>query len=154
MVVSQSVALENCHKIYVERDYTLGLEVRFQRSYPSALDGLIEEEDWYYTIDTINKLFELAEAVDMGSVGETLVGFLTCYLIRLVTRTRYEKKLVEIHKFIDQQNQKVFLPAGLCLTDPVERGFRVLEITILTSGLSNSPTHDEFEEPTTSRDIR
>ncbi|KAI6219557.1 Erf4 domain-containing protein [Aphelenchoides fujianensis] len=153
MLGPQSVALDGCHKIYVERDYSLGLEVRFHRTFPTALDGLVEEEDWYYTIDTINKLFELAEAVDMGSVGETMVGFLTCYLIRLVMRTRYENKLIEIHKFIEQQNQKVFLPAGLCVTDPVERGFRVLEISVLTSGLANSPGH-EFDEPTTSLSAR
>jgi hypothetical protein len=101
----------------------------------------------------------------MGSVGETLAGFLTCYLVRLCTKTRYEKKLVEIRRFIDDQNRKVFIPAGLCLTDPIERGFRVvtfklssslfffqLEISILTSGFSNSPAQ-EHGQPSTSRDL-
>jgi hypothetical protein len=59
----QTVALDTCHKIYVERDYSLGLDVRFHRSFPVLLEGLIEPEDWYYTVDTINKLFELAESV-------------------------------------------------------------------------------------------
>lgn len=62
----------------------------------------------------------------MGSVGETLVGFFTCYLVRLCTKTRYEKKLVEIRRFIEDQNQKVFIPVGLCMTDPINRGFRVV----------------------------
>jgi len=149
----QSVGLDNCHKIYVERDYSQGLEVRFQRNFPALLDGLIEPEDWYYAIDTINKLFEVAESVNSGSVSETLVGFFTCYLVRLCTKTRYEKKLVEVRKFIDEQNRKVFIPTGLYITDPIERGFRVLEISILTSGYSNSPGR-EHEQPSTSRDLR
>jgi len=149
---NQSVGLDNCHKIYVDRDYSIGLEVRFLRNFPALLDGLVEPEDWYYFIDTINKLFELAEAVNIGSVGETLVGFFTCYLVRLCTKTRYEKKLVEIRRFIEEQNQKIFVPAGLCVTDPMDRGFRVLEISILTSGCANS---SGYEQPTTSaRDLR
>ena len=38
---SRSVGLDNCQKIYIERDYSLGLEVRFIRSFPAILDGLV-----------------------------------------------------------------------------------------------------------------
>jgi len=151
--LSQTVGLDSCQKTYVERDYSLGLEVRFLRNFPAPLDGLIEPEDFYYTIDTINKLFQLAEEVNAGSVSETLIGFFTCYLVRLCSKTRYEKKLVEIRKFIDEQNQKIFIPAGLCMTDPIDRGLRVIEISFLTSGFSNSSAR-ENEQPTTSRDLR
>ena len=64
--------------------------------------------------------------VDAGSVGETLLGLFTCYIVRLCVKTRYEKHLVEIRKFIDEQNRKVFQPAGLSITDPIERGLRVV----------------------------
>lgn len=37
----QQVGIDNCHKIYVERDYSLGLEVRFQRNFPALLEGLV-----------------------------------------------------------------------------------------------------------------
>ncbi|KAI6183697.1 Golgin subfamily A member 7 [Aphelenchoides bicaudatus] len=151
---AQQVGLDHCHKIYVERDYSQGLEVKFCRNFPPILDGLVEPDNWYYTIDTINKLFELAESVNAGSVGETLFGFFTCYLVRLCTKTRYEKKLVEIRRFIDEQNQKIFVPAGFCITDPIDRGFRVLEISVLTSGYSNSPIQNrELEQPSTSRNL-
>lgn len=76
---AQQIGVDTCHKIYVDRDYSLGLEVRFQRNFPPLLEGLvsvyfkkwnlffvqIEQEDWYYTVDTINKLFELAESVSL-----------------------------------------------------------------------------------------
>jgi len=148
--VPHSVALENCQKIYVERDYSQGLDVKFQRNFPPALDGLIDENDWYATVDGINTLFEYAETVNAGAVGETLLGFLTCYLVRLCMKTRYEKQLIEIRRFIDDRNHRIFIPAGLCLTDPVLRGFRVLEISVLSSGLTGSPTGND--EPTTSRE--
>ncbi|CAD5210165.1 unnamed protein product [Bursaphelenchus okinawaensis] len=131
---SQPIALDNCHKLFVERDYSAGLDVRFQRSFPQNLEGIIDENSWYYLIDNINSMFKRAEAVNMGSIGETLVSFFTCYLIRLCTTTRYEKQLMMIRKFIDEQNKNVFLPVGLCVTDPIERGLRVLEITVLSSG--------------------
>ncbi|NWH40003.1 GOGA7 protein, partial [Chloropsis hardwickii] len=47
--------------------------------------------------------------------------------------------LKKIAKFIQEQNEKIYAPQGLLLTDPIERGLRVIEITIyedrgLTSG--------------------
>uniref|UniRef100_A0A1I7RPJ1 Ras modification protein ERF4 n=1 Tax=Bursaphelenchus xylophilus TaxID=6326 RepID=A0A1I7RPJ1_BURXY len=140
---SQPIALDNCHKIFVERDYSSGLDVRFQRSFPSTLDGVIDENSWFYMIDNINSMFKKAESVNMGAIGETLVSFFTCYLVRLCTTTRYEKQLQMIRKFINEQNKNIFLPAGLCITDPIERGLRVLEITVLSSGGGvQSPTRD------------
>ncbi|CAD5214957.1 unnamed protein product [Bursaphelenchus xylophilus] len=118
---SQPIALDNCHKIFVERDYSSGLDVRFQRSFPSTLDGVIDENSWFYMIDNINSMFKKAESVNMGAIGETLM----------------------IRKFINEQNKNIFLPAGLCITDPIERGLRVLEITVLSSGGGvQSPTRD------------
>ncbi|KAM3830952.1 golgin subfamily A member 7 isoform 3-T3 [Vipera latastei] len=38
--------------------------------------------------------------------------------------------LKKIAKYIQEQNEKIYAPQGLLLTDPIERGLRVIEITI------------------------
>jgi hypothetical protein len=44
--------------------------------------------------------------------------------------THYEKVLKKVSKYIQEQNAKIYAPQGLLLTDPIERGLRVIEITI------------------------
>lgn len=100
----------------------------------------MDENTWYHTVDNINVMFKRAGQVNTASVGETLLSFFSCYLVRLCVRTRYEKQLALIREFIDDQNKRVYVPAGLCLTDPMERGLRVLEITLLGSRTSRSPS--------------
>lgn len=39
--------------------------------------------------------------------------------------------LRKISKYVLSQNERVFNPKGLQLTDPVQRGLRVIEISIL-----------------------
>uniref|UniRef100_A0A8V0ZB35 Golgin A7 family member B n=1 Tax=Gallus gallus TaxID=9031 RepID=A0A8V0ZB35_CHICK len=50
--------------------------------------------------------------------------------------------LKKISKYIQEQNEKVYAPRGLLLTDPLERGMRVIEISIYedrcSSGSSSS----------------
>uniref|UniRef100_A0A8Q3WKQ1 Golgin A7 n=4 Tax=Boreoeutheria TaxID=1437010 RepID=A0A8Q3WKQ1_HUMAN len=38
--------------------------------------------------------------------------------------------LKKVSKYIQEQNEKIYAPQGLLLTDPIERGLRVIEITI------------------------
>lgn len=43
------------------------------------------------------------------------------------------KCLKKISAFIDEQNDTVWKPRGLYVTDPIERGLRVIEIVITDS---------------------
>jgi hypothetical protein len=60
-----------------------------------------------------------------------MVGLCTCYLSRLFFPTRYEKQLDKVRRFIEAQNKKVFLPVGLCMLDPMERGLRIVSLIFL-----------------------
>ncbi|MGH0116692.1 UNVERIFIED_CONTAM: hypothetical protein FKN15_021240 [Acipenser sinensis] len=40
--------------------------------------------------------------------------------------TRYEKVLKKISRYIQEQNEKMYAPRGLLITDPIERGMRVV----------------------------
>ena len=44
-------------------------------------------------------------------------------------QTQYEKALIDIHRFLEEQNENVYLPVGLHITDPIERGMRVVSFT-------------------------
>jgi len=56
----------------------------------------------------------------------------TAYTIYFCSETHYEKCLKKISRFVVEQNSQVWTKRGLLLTDPIERGLRVIEITILT----------------------
>ncbi|KAM9612279.1 golgin subfamily A member 7B isoform 2-T2 [Morphnus guianensis] len=53
-----------------------------------------------------------------------------------------QQVLKKISKYIQEQNEKIYAPRGLLLTDPLERGMRVIEISIYedrcSSGSSSS----------------
>ena len=57
---------------------------------------------------------------------------LTAYIIYFCAETHYEKCLKKVSRFIHEQNEQVWTKRGLLITDPVERGLRVIEISLLT----------------------
>lgn len=42
------------------------------------------------------------------------------------------KILKKIAKYIQEQNDKIYAPRGLLLTDPIERGLRVVSFSVKT----------------------
>ena len=63
---------------------------------------------------------------------------LTAYIIYFCTETHYEKCLKKVSRFVHEQNEQVWTKRGLLITDPVERGLRVIEISLLTEPLHTS----------------
>ncbi|XP_068175621.1 golgin subfamily A member 7-like isoform X1 [Antennarius striatus] len=82
------------------------------------------------TVKTLNDYYAEAEQVGGGSYLEGGVACATAYLIFLCMETRYEKVLRKVAAYIQEQNQKVYAPRGLLISDPVQRGMRVIEISI------------------------
>uniref|UniRef100_A0A1I7XZ20 Ras modification protein ERF4 n=2 Tax=Steinernema glaseri TaxID=37863 RepID=A0A1I7XZ20_9BILA len=148
------IPLNACKKIFIERDYSQGLSVRFQTTFPTRLTGMISPDAWDNVITTLNSLFVEAERVCSSSVVETLLGCFTCYISRAFSKTIYERNLERIMTYIDEQNRDLFMPAGLFLSDPMERGLRMLEISILQTGASqgkiaSSPSEGAAAPPPT-----
>jgi len=140
MVGPAVISLDSCRKVFVDRDYSQGLTPRFVRELPQTLEGIINRQDWEEVIDTINREFAMAERVCASSAAETVFALLSCYITRLFAPTMYEKQLEKIRQYINEQNRKVFLPVGLHMLDPMERGLRIIEVSILTTGtLSSRP---------------
>ncbi|XP_064896899.1 golgin subfamily A member 7 isoform X1 [Columba livia] len=146
-------------KVFIQRDYSGGTRCQFQSKFPAELENRtvlefrfdpttwqifnteprIDRQQFEETVRTLNNLYAEAEKLGGQSYLEGCLACLTAYTIFLCMETHYEKVLKKIAKFIQEQNEKIYAPQGLLLTDPIERGLRVIEITIyedrgMTSG--------------------
>lgn len=108
---------------------------------------------------TLNGFYAEAEKIGGSSYLEGCLACATAYFIFLCMETHYEKVvppqppcvshptgstaarsppwplflqvLKKISRYIQEQNEKIFAPRGLLLTDPVERGMRVVSLLAL-----------------------
>lgn len=122
---------QNCVKVFIQRDYSLGTMVRFQIQLPEELEDKIERSAFEYTINQLNTYFEEAESASCKTYCQGCCACLTAYLMFICVESHYEKCLKTIARFIEEQNEKVYVPRGLLLVNPAERGLRVIEIVIL-----------------------
>jgi len=79
----------------------------------------------------LNNYFAEAERASCSTYCESCLYCLTGYLISICTETHYEKCLRKVAKFVSEQNDRVYKPRGLLLTDPTTRGLRLIEISVL-----------------------
>ncbi|XP_034725777.1 golgin subfamily A member 7-like [Etheostoma cragini] len=117
-------------KVFIQRDYSSGTISKFQTKFPSELESRLDKQQFEETIQTLNNLYAEAEKLGAESYLEGCLACLTAYIIFLCMETHYEKVLKKIARYIKDQNEKIYAPRGLLLTDPIERGLRVVEITI------------------------
>uniref|UniRef100_A0A674A669 Golgin A7 family member B n=1 Tax=Salmo trutta TaxID=8032 RepID=A0A674A669_SALTR len=123
-----SASLAN--KVFLQRDYSEGTTCRFQTKFPSELESRIERPLFEDTVKRLNIYYAEAEKMGGQSYLEGCLACATAYLIFLCMETRYEKVLKKIGRYIQEQNEKIYAPRGLLITDPIERGMRVIEISI------------------------
>ncbi|KAK1333570.1 hypothetical protein QTO34_005955 [Cnephaeus nilssonii] len=143
MVVSPSAQVHNLQelrrsaslatKIFIQRDYSDGTICQFQTKFPPELDGRIERQLFEETVKTLNGFYAEAEKIGGSSYLEGCLACATAYFIFLCMETHYEKVLKKITRYIQEQNEKIFAPRGLLLTDPVERGMRVVSFLSVLS---------------------
>nr|XP_027227384.1 golgin subfamily A member 7-like [Penaeus vannamei]XP_027227385.1 golgin subfamily A member 7-like [Penaeus vannamei] len=121
-----------CLKVFIQRDYSEGTSVKFQTKFPPELEGKIEKSVFENTINDINGMFVEAEKMSCGRYCEGCLGCLTAYLVFFCMETHYEQMMKKVTKYVAEQNERAWSPRGLLLTNPIERGLRVIEISILT----------------------
>ncbi|XP_067657264.1 golgin subfamily A member 7-like isoform X1 [Haliotis asinina] len=122
----------SCAKVFVQRDYLDGTGVKFQNKFPLELEGKVDRGSFEQTINSLNTMYAEAESLGGRTYCESCFACLTAYLAYLCIDTYYEKCLKKIKRYIETQNESVYVPRGLMLVDPVERGLRVLEICVLS----------------------
>uniref|UniRef100_A0A2K6TRB0 Golgin subfamily A member 7 n=1 Tax=Saimiri boliviensis boliviensis TaxID=39432 RepID=A0A2K6TRB0_SAIBB len=117
-------------KVFIQRDYSSDTHCQFQTKFPAELENRIDRQPFEETVRTLNNLYAEAEKLGGQSCLEGCLACLTAYTIFLCMETLYEKVLKKVSKYIQEQNEKIYAPQGLLLTDPIERGLGVIEITI------------------------
>ncbi len=125
-------------KVFVARDFSRGLGVRFQTEVPIALHGSVEQDVFEQAVEEINDIFSEAESTGCATVGEGCLACVTAYLAYVCLDTHYEKCLKRAGKLVAEQNARIWEPRGLRMSDPVERGLRVIEIQYLAADKNDS----------------
>ncbi|XP_017579702.2 golgin subfamily A member 7B isoform X2 [Pygocentrus nattereri] len=122
-------------KVFIQRDYSEGTVCKFQTKFPAELDSRIERTLFEDTIKTLNNYYAEAEKIGGHSYLEGCLACASAYIIFLCMETRYEKVLKKISTYIQEQNEKIYAPRGLLITDPIERGMRVKSPSLKTAAL-------------------
>ena len=118
-------------KVYIQRDYSEGTAVQFQRKFPLELEGKISRALFDQTIQNVNKIFDEAEQTDAALLFQGCCACLTGFLVYICFDTHYERSLKKLGQYIHEQNEAVYAPRGLLLTSPMERGLGVIEISLM-----------------------
>lgn len=116
-------------KVFVQRDYSEGTSVQFQKKFPLELEGKISRIAFEQTIQKINQLFSEAEKTDAASLFRGCCACITGYLMYLCVDTHYEKCMKKLAYYIQEQNDSIYNTKGMMLISPMERGLRVIEIS-------------------------
>lgn len=126
-----------CLKVFIQRDYSEGTNVKFQTKFPTELEDRVDKATFEETISKLNSYYAEAEKATAATCCESCFACLTAYLAYLCMETQYEKLLKRIARYIDKQNKDVYIPKGLLITNPIERGLRVIEIAVLNEPATN-----------------
>lgn len=117
-------------KVFIQRDYSHGTAVRFQTAFPSELEGYIDPESFQYLVNNVNLMYGQGEKMSGRTFCESCCACLTAYCLYLCIESYYDKCARKVGDFIAEQNDLRWKRRGLLVTDPLERGLRVIEITI------------------------
>ncbi|XP_060727363.1 golgin subfamily A member 7B [Tachysurus vachellii] len=117
-------------KVFIQRDYSEGTICKFHTKPPAELSNRIERTLFEDTVKTLNNYYAEAEKISGQSYLEGCMACVSAYIIFLCMETRYEKVLKKISMYIQEQNENIYAPRGLLITDPIERGMRVIEISV------------------------
>ena len=136
--------MSECKKIYIQRDYSQALIVRFSTEFPEEFENYIDRQIWFDFVNDLNQIYAEADKLTPRAYFENILGLLTCHLSRLCLKSQWTIKLEEVKALIDDANQQHFVKNGLYVCNPVEKGFRVIEVVLLEEPL---PTSVEVEKP-------
>lgn len=81
----------SCAKVFIQRDYSEGVGVKFETKLPTELQGKISSTEFTDVIERINAIYEDAERLSARTYLENCLACLTAYLVLICMPTNYEK---------------------------------------------------------------
>ena len=81
----------SCAKVFIQRDYSEGVGVKFDSKLPTELSGKIDESEFEEVIERINAIYGDAERLSAQTYLENCLACLTAYLVLICMPTNYEK---------------------------------------------------------------
>ena len=78
---------QNCRKIFIQRDYSEGTNVKFQTRFPAELQDKIEREQFEYTVKMMNTMYQEAGKANCATFCEGAMACMTAYLIHFCSET-------------------------------------------------------------------
>lgn len=81
----------SCARVFIQRDYSDGVGVKFETKLPTELHGKIDSSEFEEVIDRINSIYAEAERLSARTYLENCFACLTAYLLLLCMPTNYEK---------------------------------------------------------------
>jgi hypothetical protein len=114
----------SCAKVFIQRDYSDGVGVKFDTKLPAELQGKLDPNEFEGIIGRINQIYADAERLSARTFMENCLACMTAYLLLICMPTQYEKHVKKASEYITNENDRLFIPRGLLMVDPMERGLR------------------------------
>ena len=81
----------SCAKVFIQRDYSEGIGVKFETKLPVELQGKMDAREFEEVIERINTIYEEAERLGPKTYLENCLACMTGYLLLICMPTNYEK---------------------------------------------------------------
>ncbi|RKP40257.1 Golgin subfamily A member 7/ERF4 [Dimargaris cristalligena] len=118
--------------IPIPRDCSHGEIKQFALEYPAPFEGSIDIQEFRQYIRRLNSLLAEAEAPLRRHAIDHILAFLTLNLSSLIIPTYYDRAMKKVFRFINEQNESLFIPNGYRVTDPRKTAFLFLEVVPLS----------------------
>ncbi|KAL3095391.1 hypothetical protein niasHS_007490 [Heterodera schachtii] len=142
----RKVALNERRKIYIQRDYSQALVVKFSTEFPEELEHYIDRDIWLNFVTDLNQIYAEAEKLTAIAYLENILGLVTCHLSMLCFKSLWKRKLEEAQALLYETNQQNFVRNGVYVCNPLEKGFRVIEVVLLDEPIPLPAVQDEKNE--------
>ncbi|KAJ2009954.1 Golgin sub A member 7 [Coemansia thaxteri] len=129
--IAPSSAMQQTHRIRIERDYSAGDARQFALRVPDALAGRIDHQKFIQFVSRINAMLAKAEGATARNVLEGCLAYATLYLSTLVIKPHYKRAMDDISRYVYHENTTLFKPAGLLVIDPKQTAYMFIEIISL-----------------------
>ena len=90
-LTAQTTTSSSCVKVFIQRDYSEGVGVKFETKLPQELNGKISAHEFEEVIERINQIYADAERINARTYLENCFACLTAYLLLICLTTNYEK---------------------------------------------------------------